>query len=101
MRTETRILVLLALLCALLACASTTPQLDMDANGTALLEVLARHDRMLVVLERLEASGQLEQFDPSLSPPEFPLWIATWRTQSEILSMAATRAMVTAGEGTR
>lgn len=100
MKTETRILLILAFVFALLACAST-PQLDMDANGNALLEVLERHDRMLTLLEKLEANGQLEQFDPSLSPPEFPLWIATWRTQSEILSMAATRAMVTAGEGTR
>lgn len=99
MRTETRILLVLACVFAVLACAST-PQLDMDANGNALLEVLARHDRMLVVLERLEASGQLEQIDPSLSPPEFASWIAAWRTQSEILALAASRAMVT-GERSR
>ncbi|RTL31257.1 MAG: hypothetical protein EKK55_01015 [Rhodocyclaceae bacterium] len=99
MRTETRILLVLACVFAVLACAST-PQLDMDANGNALLEVLERHDRMLTLLEKLEANGQLEQLDPTLSPPEFPLWIATWRTQSEILALAASRAMVT-GEGTR
>ena len=65
MRREPKLLILLALLCAVLACA-TAPSLNMDANGNALIEVLERHDRMLTVLERLEAQGQLEAIDPAL-----------------------------------
>lgn len=84
------VLALLATAALALACVTPAAQpLDLAAHGPALFEVSNRHDRLLDVIERANASGVLEAIAPEFATPNLAVELRVWRRQSFLLRLAA------------